>query len=130
MSDEHALTILGETVRHPIEGTHLERIPVSPGLSRVCFESEEGTSLCPITAQPDHWTATVWITPGSWSLESKSYKLYLWSFRDRGIFAEEIADVIAEDVFRATEAQHVEVTIYHRPRGGVSITATAERGVE
>ena len=127
---DHALTILGETVRHPIEGAHLERIPVTPGVGTVTFTSEEGTSLCPITEQPDHWTVDLTITPGGWSLESKSLKLYLWSFRDRGIFAEEIADTIAEDVYRAVEPHHVLVTIYHRPRGGIAITVTAERGVE
>lgn len=127
---DRGLTILGETVRAPIDGHDLERIPVAPGVTTVTFSSEEGTSLCPITQQPDHWTVDLTITPGGWSLESKSLKLYLWSFRQLGIFAEEIADTIAEAVYRCVEAHHVSATIYHRPRGGIAITVTAERGVE
>jgi 7-cyano-7-deazaguanine reductase len=65
--------------------------------------------------------------PAELCVESKSLKLYLWSFRDRPIFAEALAVEIADEIAAAAQPRRVTVTLTQRPRGGVTIEATAER---
>ena len=60
-------------------------------------------------------------------IESKSLKLYLWSFRDRKVFCEALAAEIAEEVVRAADPHEVTVTLTQQPRGGIVIEATAHR---
>jgi 7-cyano-7-deazaguanine reductase len=65
--------------------------------------------------------------PGEWCVESKSLKLYLWSFRDRAVFAEAFAVEIAEEIFATAQPERVVVTLTQRPRGGITVETTAER---
>jgi 7-cyano-7-deazaguanine reductase len=58
-------------------------------------------------------------------VESKSLKLYLWSFRDRPEFAEALAAEIANEAMTAAAPATVEVTVTQRPRGGIEVRATA-----
>jgi 7-cyano-7-deazaguanine reductase len=60
-------------------------------------------------------------------VESKSLKLYLWSFRDRAVFAEAMAAEIATEIFTAAAAEWVRVELTQNPRGGITLTAVAER---
>ena len=85
MSD-HELTVLGSTVREPIE--HVEVFPAPPDLTEVSLTSEEVSSMCPVTSQPDLSSVEITYQPGEWCVETKSLKLYLWGFRDRPLFAE------------------------------------------
>lgn len=119
------LTVLGATVRHPIE--HVEVFPAPEHVTEVRFSTEELTSLCPITGQPDISSVEIVYRPGEWCVESKSLKLYLWGFRDRPAFAEALAAEIAGEVIDTAKARSVTVTLTQRPRGGITITATAER---
>ena len=99
------------------------------GVTRVTMESDEVTSLCPVTGQPDWGTVIIEYAPGDLCIESKSLKLYLWSFRDEGIFCEALADRIASDVFAACQPGWCRVTVVQKPRGGIKITSVAEKGV-
>jgi 7-cyano-7-deazaguanine reductase len=119
------LTVLGATVRHAIE--HVEVFPAPAHVAEVRLTTEELTSVCPITGQPDISAVEIVYVPGEWCVESKSLKLYLWSFRDRPVFAEALAAEIAGEIFDTAQAKSVEVTLTQRPRGGITISATARR---
>ncbi len=89
------------------------------------FNCPEFTALCPITAQPDFGTLTIRYVPDQRCVESKSLKLYLFSFRNQGAFAERIANRILDDIVAACAPRRAEVTGQFTPRGGISITVTA-----
>jgi 7-cyano-7-deazaguanine reductase len=121
------LTILGHEVRHPVE--HVECFPAPEYVTVVRFSTDEVMSMCPVTRQPDLSTVMIEYQPTVRCVESKSLKLYLWSFRDRAVFAESMAAEIASEIFGATEAAWVRVDLTQRPRGGITLTAVAERRV-
>lgn len=118
------LTVLGGTVRHPVE--HLETFPAPPTVTRVRFRTDEVTSMCPVTGQPDFSTVEIDYEPAERCVESKSLKLYLWGFRDQQIFAEGLAATIAAEVQRAAEPRAVRVVVTQHVRGGIVTEATAE----
>lgn len=119
------LTVLGGTVRHAIE--HLECFAAPAGVSTVRFTTEEVVSVCPVTGQPDLSSLEISYRPHDRCIESKSLKLYLWSFRDRPVFCEALASEIADEVVRTADPHSVTVTVTQRPRGGIVISATADR---
>lgn len=118
--------MLGSTVRHPIE--HLECFPAPDGCSRVRFTTDEISSVCPVTGQPDLSSMVIDYLPDERCIESKSLKLYLWSFRDRAVFAEALAAEVAREVMASARPLWVEVTVTQRPRGGISIQTVSELG--
>ncbi|MDX6413386.1 MAG: 7-cyano-7-deazaguanine reductase [Gaiellaceae bacterium] len=103
----------------------LETFP-NPGVARVEMTSDELVAMCPITSQPDMYVVTIAYQPEGLCIESKSLKLYLASFRNEGAFCEALAVRIRDDVAAALElaAEHVEVTLRQKARGGITITAT------
>ena len=119
------LTLLGQPARHAV--AHVECFAAPDGCTRVRFRTEELASLCPVTKQPDLSSVVIDYEPGSWCVESKSLKLYLWSFRDREVFAEALAGEIADEIMTTAQPRRVTVTLTQRPRGGITIEATAER---
>jgi 7-cyano-7-deazaguanine reductase len=120
-----ALTILGQTVHHPIP--HVECFDAPDGCTRVRFTTDEVASMCPVTAQPDLSHVVIEYEPDGHCVESKSLKLYLWGFRDRAVFAEALAVEIADEIMSQAAPRRVTVTLTQRPRGGISLEATAER---
>ena len=123
-SDTSTLTVLGREAREPLD--HVECFPAPPGISTVTFHTEELASMCPVTRQPDLSELTIEYDPDDWCIESKSLKLYLWSFRDRAVFAEALTVEIAREVQRAAQPLRVKVTLEQRPRGGITVKATCE----
>ncbi len=87
----------------------------------VKFNCPEFTSLCPITGQPDFATITISYVPGDRMVESKSLKLYLFSFRNHGDFHEDVVNVIMKDLIRLMDPKYIEVWGKFLPRGGISI---------
>jgi len=61
--------------------------------------------------------------PGPYCIESKSLKLYFWSFREEGHFCEALSARIARDIYEAASPAWVKVTVTQRPRGGITIQA-------
>ena len=104
----------------------LETFP-NPGVSRVEMTSDELTAVCPITGQPDLYVATIEYAPQGLCIESKSLKLYLARFRNEGAFCEALAVKIRDDVAEALgiPADKARVTLRQKPRGGITIVATA-----
>jgi 7-cyano-7-deazaguanine reductase len=103
----------------------LEVFPTPAHVTRVVLESDEVTSLCPVTGQPDWETVRIEMVPGPSCIESKSLKLYLWSFRQEGVFCEALAAEIAKDIVAAASPKWVKVTVTQKPRGGITISAEA-----
>lgn len=87
----------------------------------VKFNCPEFTSLCPITGQPDFATITICYIPGERMVESKSLKLYLFSFRNHGDFHEDCVNIIMKDLVRLMDPKYIEVWGKFTPRGGISI---------
>lgn len=114
---------LGKTTRAP--SRELETFPAPASVTKVVLESDEVTSLCPVTGQPDWETVRIEFEPGDLCIESKSLKLYLWSFREEGVFCEALAAQIAKDVFDTIRPKSVTVSITQKPRGGITISAEA-----
>jgi 7-cyano-7-deazaguanine reductase len=87
----------------------------------VQFNCPEFTSLCPITGQPDFATIRIDYIPDIKMVESKSLKLYLFSFRNHGAFHEDCVNIIMKDLIALMNPKYIEVTGQFTPRGGISI---------
>ena len=87
----------------------------------VKFNCPEFTSTCPITAQPDFATVYISYIPDKKMVESKSLKLYLFSFRNHGAFHEDCINTILNDLFEIMQPYYIEVCGKFLPRGGISI---------
>ena len=94
----------------------------------VKFNCPEFTSLCPITGQPDFATIYISYVPDKLMVESKSLKLYLFSFRNHGDFHEDCVNIIMKDLIRLMEPKYIEVEGRFMPRGGISIHPFANYG--
>ena len=128
MSDE--LKILGQTVNEPITKDQLETFPAPRDVENVSLYSDEVTSLCPKTKQPDFYEIEINYMPRDKCLESKSLKLYLWQFRQTGQFIEDLTNKIADEIFEVLNPLGLKVRMKMKPRGGISIVATAVRQSE
>jgi 7-cyano-7-deazaguanine reductase len=126
MDDPSELTMLGQRVRGPAD--HVECFDAPPGCSLVRFTGDELTSLCPVTGQPDFSSVEIEYVPDASCVESKSLKLFLWSFRDRAVFAEKLAVEIATEIRRAAQPRSVKVVVRQNVRGGLALETTAELG--
>ena len=94
----------------------------------VQFNCPEFTSLCPITGQPDFAEIKIMYLPAERMVESKSLKLYLFSFRNHGDFHEDCVNTIMKDLVRLMQPKYIEVTGIFTPRGGISIYPYANYG--
>jgi 7-cyano-7-deazaguanine reductase len=86
----------------------------------ITFQTSEFTSLCPITGQPDFATITIEYIPGDRCIESKSLKLYLFSYRQIGTFYEEIVNRIYTDLLAELEPRRLVVNGDFTARGGIT----------
>ncbi len=89
------------------------------------FVAPEFTSVCPMTGQPDFGTIIVTYTPGERCIELRSFKFYLQTFRNRGIFYENVVNTILDDIVQAIRPLHLMVTGDFNTRGGISARVTA-----
>ena len=92
------------------------------------FLCPEFTSLCPITGQPDFAEMRIRYIPDRRMVESKSLKLYLFSFRNHGDFHEDCVNIILDDLVRLMDPRYIEVLGLFVPRGGISIHPYANYG--
>ena len=95
----------------------------------VRFNCPEFTSLCPITGQPDFAEIRISYIPAKKMVESKSLKLYLFSFRNHGEFHEDCVNTIMKDLIKLMEPKYIEVLGLFVPRGGISIYPYANYGI-
>ncbi len=94
----------------------------------VRFNCPEFTTLCPITGQPDFAEIRISYVPDVKMVESKSLKLYLFSFRNNGDFHEDCVNIIMKDLVKLMDPKYLEVTGFFTPRGGISIYPYANYG--
>ncbi|MCX4186322.1 preQ(1) synthase [Methylophaga sp. OBS4] len=90
------------------------------------IESPEFTCLCPKTGQPDFATIRLEYVPDQKCVELKSFKLYIWSYRDEGAFHEKVTNTILNDLVEACDPRFMRVTGIFNVRGGVYTTVVAE----
>ena len=105
----------------------LDTFPKPKGIRKVVFRTQEFTSLCPITGQPDMAEVQIAYVPTTLCIETKSLKLYLNNFRMYQGFIEEISGKIAYDIYKTTNA-HTLVQIHTKSRGGIELSVTSEQG--
>ncbi len=125
-ASNHKLTILG----HPAKPSKkLEAFPnrVKGRYYLVTLETDEFTCICPVTGQPDFASIVVEYVPDKKIVESKSFKLYLWSYRNEGAFHEHVINVILDDLVAALDPHYIKVTGMFNIRGGIAITVEAEK---
>ena len=94
----------------------------------VTLDCPEFTSLCPKTGQPDFGRITISYIPRTLMVESKSLKLYLFSFRNHGDFHEDCVNIIMKDLIKLMDPKYIEVHGDFNPRGGISIIPFANWG--
>ena len=90
------------------------------------FTCPEFTSICPKTGQPDFGKIVIRYMPGRKCIELKSLKLYIWSYRDEGVFFEEATNRILDDLVAACEPVEMTVVGTFNVRGGISHEVTAQ----
>lgn len=125
-TDLDGLTLLGGKKTRPLR--KLETFPNHhPNRDfTVTLQTDEFTCLCPATGQPDFAHVTIQYIPEKRIVESKSLKLYLWSFRNEGTFHEHVANVILDDLVTALAPRWCRVSADFAVRGGIGITVDAE----
>lgn len=96
----------------------------------VTFDCPEFTSLCPKTGQPDFGHIIINYIPDELMVESKSLKLYLFSFRNHGDFHEDCVNIIMKDLVKLMKPRYIEVRGIFMPRGGISIVPFANHADE
>ncbi len=105
----------------------LDTFPTPKNVEIVTFESDELTSFCPVTNQPDFNRVVIEFAPNKLCIESKSLKLYLWSFREEAKFAEALAGEIADNIYDAIQPHWCKITLIQNIRGGMQLSVVAER---
>jgi len=125
-SDLDNLTLLGRGATRPAR--NLETFPNRHPQRdyNISLVTDEFTCVCPATGQPDFARITVNYVPDQKIVESKSLKLYFWSFRDEGVFHEHVTNVILDDLVAALDPRWCEVVAEFGVRGGIAITVRAE----
>ena len=125
MSDD-GLGVLGSKVTEAIE--HIEAVYIGDSatpetLTEVVLKVSEFTAVCPITGQPDYYDIDIAYIPNKHIVESKSLKLWLWKFRNEGVFCEHLSNWICEEIHAQVKPERVSVTVKQSPRGGIAIEA-------
>ena len=92
----------------------------------ITLQTEEFTCVCPKTSQPDFARIKIQYIPDKKIIESKSLKLYLWSFRNEGVFHEHVTNIILDDLVAALQPRWCKVVAEFAARGGIGITVDAE----
>ncbi len=115
--------VLGREARGPIGAERLDTVPWhhTSTDALVEFSTDELTAICPVTGQPDFYELKLSYRPGAQLLESKAIKLYLWGFRDRGMFAEDLAATLLKDFVTACDPVEMTVDLTQKVRGGLKI---------
>ena len=132
-SELNGVSLLGNTgVKYPTQyapevlETFVNKHPDNEYL--VTFTCPEFTSLCPKTGQPDFAKILISYIPREKMVESKSLKLYLFSFRNHGDFHEDCVNIIMKDLIALMDPRYIEVKGIFTPRGGIAILPFANYG--
>ncbi len=97
---------------------------------KITFNCPEFTALCPVTSQPDFGKITITYIADKKCVESKSLKMYLFSFRNHNSFHEEVVNRILEDIVAVCDPREITVYGEFMPRGGISLDIEASHKKE
>lgn len=127
-----ALTQLGRDAR-PADSPETAVLECAPNpqqdaLYLARFTAPEFTSLCPVTGQPDFAHLVIDYAPDAWLIESKSFKLYLTSFRNHGAFHEDCTVAIGRKIVEVAQPRWLRIAGYWYPRGGIPIDVFWQTG--
>ena len=127
---EHDLTLLGSKRTEYPDSPDAARLEVFSNSHpnrdyTIVLDCPEFTSICPITGQPDFGTIEIEYIADKFCVESKSLKLYLFSFRNHGAFHEEVVNRILDDLVKACKPRKAVVRGDFNPRGGIAIQVEA-----
>lgn len=127
LSDTTGLTQLGAPTKGP--SRQLESFPFrhQGRDTLVTFRCTEFTCFCPLTGQPDYATIEINYIPGLRALESKSLRNYLWSYRETGVFHEDLANILLDELFAFLDPKWMKVSVHFNVRGGIAIDVHVER---
>ncbi len=133
MADQPAnLTQLGKHVPIPSDPSVavLERVPNPQpnALYLARFQAPEFTSLCPVTGQADFGRLVIDYAPDAWLLESKSLKLFLFSFRNHGAFHEDCTISVAQRIVETIQPRWLRIAGFWNARGGIPIDVFWQTG--
>ena len=131
LDDTTGLTSLGGPTHYNAEEPSASILEAFPNKHperhyRIQFEHPEFTSLCPKTGQPDFGVITINYVPDKLCVESKSFKLYMVSFRNQGAFMESITNTIADDLISVLHPRRLTIEGKFNVRGGTGITVTVD----
>lgn len=126
------LQALGTKTAYPADGPNAALLEAFPnGFADrpyiVSIEFPEFTSLCPVTGQPDFGTIVVEFIPDALCVESKSFKVYMFAFRDHQSFMETITNTVLDDMTKSIAPLWCRVKGIFTPRGGTRLHVFAER---
>jgi len=113
---------------HTLPNKNLDTFP-NPNAQRdflIHMRVPEFTCLCPLTGQPDFCTLIIDYIPDQTCVELKSLKLYMWSFRNEGVFHEAVTNRILDDLVAATKPRYMRLTAKWYVRGGIFTNVVAE----
>ena len=124
------LTLLGQSeTKLPDSPSHarLETFPNPAGRNyHIHFETDDFTSVCPVTGQPDFARIDIDYVPDRLCVESKSLKFYLASYRNECAFNEAATNRILDDFVKACSPREALITAQFSARGGIALTVRAE----
>ena len=112
-------TALGKTV-----SKFSELDIISTDCEMITYHSDQLTSSCPVTGQPDFYDVKIEMVASGLGIETKTLKLYLETYKDKRSFCEDLTVKICQDIFDVTKPLTCKVTLVQRRRGGIQITAT------
>jgi len=123
MAQQEQDRVLGRDTRGPITAEQLDVVPWTHGNTDavVEFTTNELTATCPITGQPDFYELKLTYRPKGSLIECKGLKRYLWGFRDKGVFAEDLAAMLLKDLVGACDPLEMTVDLTQQVRGGLQI---------
>jgi 7-cyano-7-deazaguanine reductase len=125
------LTLLGHSEAKIPSSPAQARLEIFPNPApernyRIHFETDDFTSLCPVTGQPDFARIDIDYVPDRLCVESKSLKFYLASYRNEHAFNEAVTNRILDDFVKACAPREVIITAQFSARGGIALTVRAE----
>jgi 7-cyano-7-deazaguanine reductase len=125
-----SLTLLGQSETKLPGAPSRARLETFPNPARrsyqIHFETDDFTSMCPVTGQPDFARITIDYVPDRLCIESKSLKFYLASYRNERAFNEAVTNRILDDFVKACSPREAFVAAQFSARGGIALTVRAE----
>lgn len=109
-----------------IRSEYLDTFPYDGAQQMIEYTTKEFSAVCPFSGLPDIGTVTVAYIPNTACLELKSFKYYLYSYRDVGIYQEHATNRIYQDLWKILTPRLLKITTTYNTRGGIDTTCTME----